>query len=55
MQGVYDSEIPVNIPESAFTTLIDKELEREEEEERRKAKKSKKKGEANLGKQLDLG
>mmetsp|Transcript_152514 Transcript_152514/g.266262 ORF Transcript_152514/g.266262 Transcript_152514/m.266262 type:complete len:319 (-) Transcript_152514:855-1811(-) len=47
-EGVYDSEIPVNIPESAFMTLIDKELDREAEEEKKKAKKAKKKGETNL-------
>eukprot|EP00906_Rhabdomonas_costata_P030825 RCo043597 len=28
--GVYDSEIPVNIPDSAFLAVIDKELDRED-------------------------
>lgn len=41
-EGVYDSEIPVNIPEAAFESLIDKELDREEMEAKRKAKKAKK-------------
>jgi protein MAK16 len=37
-EGVYDSEIPLNIPESAFESLIDKELDREQQEAAKKEK-----------------
>eukprot|EP00995_Heteronema_vittatum_P007563 NODE_270_length_1556_cov_465.480425_g194_i0.p1 GENE.NODE_270_length_1556_cov_465.480425_g194_i0~~NODE_270_length_1556_cov_465.480425_g194_i0.p1 ORF type:complete len:309 (+),score=121.46 NODE_270_length_1556_cov_465.480425_g194_i0:35-928(+) len=35
--GVYDTEIPINIPDSAFLSVIDKELDREEAEARQEA------------------
>lgn len=42
-EGVYDSQIPINIPESAFETLIDQQLDKEEAENKRKMRLAKKK------------
>jgi protein MAK16 len=39
-EGVYDSQIPLNIPEEAFNTLIDQELDKEEREKGKSSKKS---------------
>lgn len=37
-EGVYDSQIPINIPAAAFETLIDQELDREELSNKKQAK-----------------
>lgn len=42
LQGVYDSQIPLNIPESAFEALIDQQLDEEEEDAGGKGKKASK-------------
>eukprot|EP00667_Euglena_gracilis_P014557 EG_transcript_15074 len=41
-EGVYDSQIPLNIPESAFEALIDQQLDEEEEDAGGKGKKASK-------------